>query len=111
MGSAICVCQVAPGGAGEVAFNLRGNPLVYNVSQKTLSCKDTTVQVEPIDGKIRLHILVDRTSVEIFPNDGLMPIFLCFPLNTENKSLEIFAHGGQAKIQTLKVRKLKSIWV
>jgi sucrose-6-phosphate hydrolase SacC (GH32 family) len=103
--------EIEPGAAGEVGFNLRGNPLVYNVSQKTLSCKDKTVQVELDDAKIRLHILVDRTSIEIFPNKGLMPIFLCFPLDTENKSLEIFARGRQAKIQNLEVCKLKSIWV
>ena len=102
--------EIEPGAAAEVGFNLRGNPLVYKVSEKTLTCKDRTVQVEPVDGKIRLHILVDRTTIEIFPNDGLMPIFLCFPLDTENKSLEVFAHGGQAKIGKLRLSKLKSIW-
>jgi len=103
--------EIEPGDAAEVGFNLRGNPLVYKVSDKTLTCKDRTVRVEPVDRKIRLHILVDRTTIEIFPNEGLMPIFLCFPLDTENKSLEVFARGGQARIQNLKLSNLKSIWV
>jgi sucrose-6-phosphate hydrolase SacC (GH32 family) len=102
--------EIEPGSAAEVGFDLRGNALVYNVSDKTLSCKDRKVQVAPVDGRIKLHILVDRTSIEIFPNKGLMPIFLCFPLDTENKSLETFARGGQAKVQDLKLSKLKSIW-
>ena len=102
--------EIELGAATEVGLNLHGNPLVYNVSQKTLSCRNKTVEVAPVVGKIKLHILVDRTTIEIFPNSGLMPIFLCFPLDTENKTLDIFARGGQAKVQKLKLSKLKSIW-
>ncbi|MHC4624766.1 MAG: glycoside hydrolase family 32 protein, partial [Planctomycetota bacterium] len=102
--------EIELGTASEVGFNLRGNPLVYNVQKKTLSCKDKSVEVQPTDGKIRLHIFVDRTTIEIFPNEGRMPIFLCFPLDTDNESVEVFARGGQAEIQKLKVWKLKSIW-
>jgi sucrose-6-phosphate hydrolase SacC (GH32 family) len=102
--------EIDPGGASQVGFNLRGNPLVYDVKEKSLSCKGKKVNVEPANGAIKLHILVDRTSIEIFPNEGLMPIFLCFPLDTDNRSLEVFARGGQAKIHKLKVWKLKSIW-
>jgi sucrose-6-phosphate hydrolase SacC (GH32 family) len=102
--------EIEPGSASQVGFNLRGNPLVYDVKEKSLSCKDKKVNVEPANGGIRLHILVDRTSIEIFPNEGRMPIFLCFPLDTDNTSLEVFARGGAAKIHKLKVWKLKSIW-
>jgi fructan beta-fructosidase len=102
--------EIELGTASEVGFSLRGNPVVYNVQNKTLSCKNKSVQVQPTEGKIRLHLFVDRTTIEIFPNQGRMPIFLCFPLDTNNKSLEVFARGGQAEIQNLKVWKLKSIW-
>ena len=102
--------EIELGYASEVGLTLRGTPLVYSVADKTLICKGKKTNLSPKDGKIRLHILVDRTSIEIFPNDGLMPIFLCFPLDTENKSLEIFARGGQAVIKSLNVWKLKSIW-
>jgi sucrose-6-phosphate hydrolase SacC (GH32 family) len=103
--------EIEPGGAAEICFNLRGNPLVYNVSQKTLSCRNKAVEVALVAGKIKLHILVDRTAIEIFPNEGLTPIFLCFPLDAENKTLEIFARGGQPKIRKLKFSRLRSIWV
>ncbi|MHC4240386.1 MAG: glycoside hydrolase family 32 protein, partial [Planctomycetota bacterium] len=103
--------EIEPGAAADIGFNLRGNPLVYNVSQKTLSCRNKVVEVALVAGKIKLHILVDRTTIEIFPNEGLMPIFLCFPLDTENKTLEIFARGGQPKIRKLKFSRLRSIWV
>ncbi|MHC4890574.1 MAG: GH32 C-terminal domain-containing protein, partial [Planctomycetota bacterium] len=64
----------------------------------------------PIDGTIKLHILVDRTSIEIFPNYGQVTMHLCFPLDTNNTSVHVSASGGQAKIKSLTLYKLKSIW-
>jgi sucrose-6-phosphate hydrolase SacC (GH32 family) len=102
--------EIEPGDASEVGFTLRGNPVVYNVKDKTLTCRGKSVDVEPVDGVIRLHIFVDRTSIEIFANEGRRSIFLCFPLDSDNTSLEAFVRGGQAQIRRLKIWKLKSIW-
>ncbi len=102
--------EIELGSASEVGFTLRGTPAVYNVSDKTLSCDGRKANLAPVDGSIKLHILVDRTSIEIFANDGRVCIFRCFPLDTNDTSLQVFARGGQAKIQNLKVWKLKSIW-
>jgi sucrose-6-phosphate hydrolase SacC (GH32 family) len=103
-------CEMEPAGASELVFNLRGNPVVYNVKNKTLSCKGKKVKVAPVDGSIKLHILVDRTSIEIFPNYGQVTMHLCFPLDTNNTSVNVSARGGQANIKSLKLYKLKSIW-
>jgi len=102
--------EIELGKAREVGFTLRGTPVVYNIREKTLSCKDKKVNLTPIDGIIKLHILVDRTSIEIFANDGRVSMFLCFPLDACNTLLEIFARRGQANIKSLNVWKLKSIW-
>jgi sucrose-6-phosphate hydrolase SacC (GH32 family) len=102
--------EVELGYASEVGLTLRGTPLVYNVADKTLICKGKKNNLSPKDGKIKLHIFVDRTSIEVFANDGRVSMFLCFPLDTDNTSLEMFARGGQAVIKSLNVWKLKSIW-
>jgi len=96
--------------ASELVFNLRGNPLIYNVKDKMLSCKGKKVKLTPIDGVIKLHILVDRTSIEVFPNYGQVTMHLCFPLDTNNTSVNVSARGGQAKIRSMRVWKLKSTW-
>ncbi|MHC4172864.1 MAG: glycoside hydrolase family 32 protein [Planctomycetota bacterium] len=103
-------CELEVGSASEVGFTLRGNPLLYNVKDSTLSCRDKNVEVAPVNGRIKLHILVDRTSIEIFPNDGRMTMHFCFPLDTDNTSVDVYAHGGRAKIKILNLWKLKSIW-
>jgi len=96
--------------ASELVFNLRGNPLIYNVKDKMLSCKGKKVKLTPIDGVIKLHILVDRTSIEVFPNYGQVTMHVCFPLDTDDTSQHVSAVGGNAKIKSHKLYKLKSIW-
>jgi len=102
--------EIELGTASEVGFNLRGTPLLYNVEEKVLSCKDKRIQLTPAKGRIRLHILVDRTSIEVFPNYGRVTMHFCFPLDTDDTSVHVFARGGRAKIKTLNLWKLKSIW-
>jgi len=102
--------EIEPAAASEIVFNLRDNPLIYNVKDKMLGCKDKKVKLIPLDGTIKLHILVDRTSIEIFPNYGQVTMHLCFPLDTNNTSVNVSSLGGQAKIKSLTLYKLKSIW-
>ncbi len=67
--------------------------------------------LEP-DGKglVRLHILVDRSSVEIFANDGRVAITdQVFPLGGQHR-LQVFSTGGSAGLVYLKAWRLGSIW-
>jgi len=63
-----------------------------------------------VDGKIRLRLMVDRTSIDIFGNDGrlYMPMGVIVP--QDNLSLEVFAKGGSARITALEVHELKPAW-
>jgi len=66
--------------------------------------------LKPADGKIRLEILVDRTSIEIFANDGLiyMPIGVIPP--DDNKTLQVFTSGAETRVNSLAVYKIRSAW-
>ena len=59
--------------------------------------------MEPIDGIVRLHILIDRSSVEVFGNDGLV-VFTerIFPAD-ESLGLELFVDGAQVHLNALDV--------
>jgi fructan beta-fructosidase len=89
---------------------VRGTPVVYETKKQELSCKDKQAPLKPVDGKIRLRLMVDRTSVDIFGNDGrlYMPMGVIVP--PDNLSLALYAQGGSAKITSLEVRELKSAW-
>ncbi len=60
--------------------------------------------------RIRLHVLVDACSVEVFGNDGEMVVTdLVFP-QPESRGVELFATGGTCRVISCEVYTLKSIW-
>lgn len=66
--------------------------------------------LSPVDGKIKLRILLDRTNIELFGNDGEIVISSCFmPQNDANTYS--FTSQGEAKVIRAEVHSLKSIWV
>jgi fructan beta-fructosidase len=107
------------GKSSEFGFVINGLPVSYNRNKNLLSCAEEAANLKPVEGRIRLRILVDRISVEIFANDGkiYMPIRnseLFTPtgtyVNEEKKGLSVFTKGGGTMIRSLKVYELKSIW-
>ncbi len=69
--------------------------------------------VAPLDaqhGKIRLHIFVDQSSIEVFANDGVVTMSaLMFP-NADSLGIELFSEGGGTNLQSLRAWELDSIW-
>ena len=61
-------------------------------------------------GRIRLHIFVDRSSVEVFANNGRVTITdQVFPDRSSNR-IQLFSTGGRAQLSQLKIWQLKSAW-
>jgi len=102
--------EVAPGDATEVGFILRGVPVIYNAKEQQLVCQGKTGALKLVDGKIRLRMLVDRTSIDIFGNGGLlyMPMGVIVP--ADDHSLKLYAQGEGARVMRLEVHDLKSAW-
>ena len=99
--------EIALGAATQVGFTLRGHRVVYDVVKQTL---DGT-PLKPINGRIKLEILLDRCTIETFANEGrlYMPNFR-WDLPPNDRSLRLFASGGEAKVIALEVDELKSAW-
>lgn len=80
------------------------------MADKRLTALGRSAPLEPANGRIRLRILVDRTSQEVFANDGLVSMASCFLPTADGKPLAIYAVGGKAKITSMNVWELKSAW-
>lgn len=102
--------EIDLGNAREVGFDLRGIKVRYDVAQKKLSCDKVATPLEPVQGRIKLQLLLDRTSLEVTANDGLMNLNHCFVPDKANQSLVLYAEGGQARVVSLKVFPLRSAW-
>jgi len=110
-------------------IGLRNITLHYDAVTNLLSCGGTPVDgwatrrrpnknstnnlgeapLIPVDGKIKLRILLDRTSIEIFGNDGQVVITSCFMSDDDNRTYSFTSKDG-VKIVNAKVYSLKSTW-
>ena len=62
------------------------------------------------NGRVHLRIIVDRSSVEVFANDGRIAITdQVFP-DAESDKIQVFSTGGRAQLDQLEIWQLKSIW-
>ncbi len=102
--------DITVGKATECGLNIRGIPVIYNTVEQTLSCQNHRASLKPKNGCISLRIIVDRTSIEIFGNDGLVYMPIGVIPEDENKSLEVFSKNGNTRIESLEVYELASVW-
>ena len=102
--------EVEPHDAATFGLKIRGELVQCNVAGKTISCLGRSAPLAPENGRIKLQVLVDRTSLEVFGNDGRVVLTSCFLPPEENKDLEIYTEGGDVNIVSAEVYPLRSIW-
>ena len=96
--------------ASEVGLTIRGQTIAYDASSKQLGALGEA-PLELSDGRLKLRILIDRTSMETFANDGRVGLTSCFlPGPGATQPPKIFAKGGAARLHSLVSYELKSAW-
>lgn len=72
-----------------------------------------SVQQAPLpvdDNRLRLHIFVDWSSVEVFSSEGSVTITdRIFP-SPDSRGLEFFSQGGDARLVSVDFWEMESIW-
>lgn len=87
-----------------------GIEIMYNVKSKTLICMGKSAVVEPVDGVVKLEILLDRASLEIFANDGKVAMSSSITSTEKAMGIYLFNIGGEVLVEKLEVYPMKSIW-
>ncbi len=119
--------------SNKIDIGIRGATIQYDVAKKILRAGGSPVQSDfppdkwksfvrtnvnesnnlgeatlyPINGKIKLRILVDRTTIEIFANDGRIAITSNF-MPTEDHYYHLTT-DGEANVAA-EIHSIKSIW-
>ncbi len=88
----------------------KGTPIRYDVQKQELTCLGRTAPLELNSNRIKIHILLDRTSIEVFGNDGRISMSNCFVPNVDCDGLELYTKGGNVKIIQLEVNRLHTAW-
>ena len=89
---------------------LRGVPLEYDAAKQELSCKGVKAPLKPIKGRVRLHVYLDRGSIEAFGNDGRVAMSVASIPDDKDRSIGAFSRGGTTDLHSLVVHELKSAW-
>ena len=61
-------------------------------------------------GRLRLRALVDRTSIELFGNDGVVTLSQCFLPKPDDRHFALAAMGTEARLVGGRARRLGSSW-
>ena len=92
----------------SLQLNVRG--LVIDWKNGQFLFKDRKIPAPAVDGKVKLRLLLDRTSLELFANDGAaVATFYALP-DVQNKST-IISVNQNTKINSMIINELKSSWV
>jgi fructan beta-fructosidase len=102
--------EFAAGDAEAFGLVVRGTPITVDVKKGTLICKNVTAPLKIVDGVVKLRVLVDRGSVEVFANGGTVALSVAALAPEDKTGVEAFARGGTATIRALDIYEMKSAW-
>ncbi len=68
--------QFEIGSAKRFGLIINDIQITYEINEQYLNCQERYASLQPVGGTIKFRILVDRTTLEIFANDGqiYMPV-------------------------------------
>lgn len=95
------------GTATDFGFKIAQDVIIgYNVQRNELYIRDGKdtqhLNIQPVNNKIRLQVLLDKSSVEVFVNDGEKVLTtLIFP-DKAATGFSVFAENGEVKLNELK---------
>ena len=103
--------QFTPGSSTAINFVMCGVQVTYSPAAQQITCNGNTQSLLPLNGTVRLEIICDRQTIEIFGNGGqlYMPI-AGTSFNPTNNVLSLTSQGASTVFQSLMVNKLKSVW-
>jgi len=105
-------------GSGErttVGYNSRTQEIFIDRTRSGQSAFDErfaaihSASLEPQNGIVRLHIFMDRCSLEVFANDGIITLSdLIYP-SPQSLALELFTERNEIFVRSLSVYSLQAV--
>jgi sucrose-6-phosphate hydrolase SacC (GH32 family) len=98
----------APGAVFEL--KLRGAEIIYDAGREELSVNGHRAKAPLREGRQRLAVFLDRTTIEVFAAEGLTYVPMPFIAKAEEQGMQVRMRQGQARFETLTAYPLQSIW-
>jgi fructan beta-fructosidase len=98
------------GQGGEFSLGVPGASVSYDVARRSLACNGTSAPLDPVDGTIRLRLLVDRGSIEVFANDGRLAISRGLTKHGGKGELSGKFSGGGTRVRSFEFAEMGPAW-
>lgn len=87
-----------------------GVELTYNMKRQVLTIFGQTIPLEPVDNKIYLDILIDRSSIEVYANNGRAATSNSYMPDDYGVEYFLYNQGGEITVDKLEVTSLNTVW-
>jgi len=99
--------EVQPTGAPVFGFNLQGKEVLYDVAKQEIQVAGVTAPLRMIDGRVRLRLLRDRGSIEVFGKGGDVAISAAARVEKDNPKTSFFTRGGDVQLRNVQAYQLR----
>ena len=71
--------------------------------QDFIKTLEKTAKINPINGKVKIQILIDKSSLEVFGNGGEKVISTMIFPDEKATGITVFSEGGKSTLSSLKI--------
>ena len=75
-----------------------------------LNVAGTDVPLKLLSGRLKLHVFIDKSVLEVFINDGVTSVSRVEYPGEKDLGVSVFAEKGNATLKSLDAWEMKSIW-
>lgn len=103
--------EIVLGAAHSVRFSLRGQEVVYHARAGRLTgFGNGKSPLLHKNGVVHLRLLLDRTSIEVFGNEGESDLSGVFFADPSDRKLSLTVEGGVATVTRLAIHRLRTVY-
>jgi fructan beta-fructosidase len=103
-------CELDTQSVTSGGFKLHGHPLTYDVKKGVLTCKNVSAPVKPSGQFLKLRVLVDRGSIEVFADGGRVAMSVAAIPVEKSVEVAVLGTGGDLKVKNLRISRIESVW-
>jgi fructan beta-fructosidase len=96
--------------ADSLGLAIRGVPVRYDAKAQQVVCEKVSAPLAPVGGRVKLRILADRGSIEVFGNSGRVAMSIGVLPQQGKPPLEAVGKGD-GRFLSLEVDEVRSAWV
>ncbi|MGI6310684.1 MAG: glycoside hydrolase family 32 protein [Bacteroidales bacterium] len=92
-------------------FIIRGERILFNAQNNLLKIQGKEINLNTMSQKMKIRVIIDRNSLELFVNEGEISYSSLFYPNENDMGLKFSSLGGNLTNVNLELYKLSSIWL